>query len=552
MATTQYIGARYVPLFADPAEWNSTRTYEALTIVMNEGNSYTSKQYVPKGIDISNEDFWALTGNYNAQVEAYRQDVLRYATQVNAISAALNSEVERAKSAEESNSEAIATEVERAKSAENKLFSDKKLLHFGAIDLINYTTQCIPQGFCIKNETLICVITNSTDNNDCTVFDVNKKTGAIKKTTQVEWHHANSLAYDKKDNVIYVTPCYDYSDSKKRLNYILKVNADDYSTIAKIYFDFNPHSIAIDPVTDNCVITGERDTGIDFYKINKETWETSFMFSLNKEQLNFANNTNMSSQNVRLYNNKIWYLTSGNSNTLLQLNFATGVVENVITGLNTSYIYLLREAECFDFTAEGDIYLWSLSSYYARNNFGVLSMLNVYGNKCVSTYDEQQAGYSLNTYLNSNFNSSICKFGTKDAPFTSIVECLFALKTNNASTILIANDYIAPNITLTCTFPIKIALDNCKLTLKNNLICTYTHITRNSGTCTLEIENDLNIYGYVSLNQLTVVGKTLYIRELLISRIISGGTFNGNYSAAVIKTTSSDGEYTNFISPYSN
>lgn len=74
MAVTQYIGSRYVPLFADPVEWSSENTYEPLTIVINQGNSYTSKQAVPKGIDIANEDFWTLTGNYNAQVELYRRD----------------------------------------------------------------------------------------------------------------------------------------------------------------------------------------------------------------------------------------------------------------------------------------------------------------------------------------------------------------------------------------------------------------------------------------------------------------------------------------------
>lgn len=70
----QYIGARYVPLFADPADWDNTKTYEPLTIVLHEGNSYTSRQYVPTGIDITNTDFWALTGNYNAQIEAYRAE----------------------------------------------------------------------------------------------------------------------------------------------------------------------------------------------------------------------------------------------------------------------------------------------------------------------------------------------------------------------------------------------------------------------------------------------------------------------------------------------
>ena len=78
MTTRQYIGARYVPIFGrkdeESMEWDNSKTYEPLTIVLHEGNSYTSRQFVPVGIDIKNEDFWALTGNYNAQVEAYRKE----------------------------------------------------------------------------------------------------------------------------------------------------------------------------------------------------------------------------------------------------------------------------------------------------------------------------------------------------------------------------------------------------------------------------------------------------------------------------------------------
>lgn len=76
----KYVGARYVPLFADPAEWSSENTYEPLTIVLYEGNSYTSKQFVPVGIQIDNEEYWAQTGNYNAQVEQYRKVVIELST----------------------------------------------------------------------------------------------------------------------------------------------------------------------------------------------------------------------------------------------------------------------------------------------------------------------------------------------------------------------------------------------------------------------------------------------------------------------------------------
>lgn len=74
MAIREYIGARYVPLFADPVEWDNTRTYEPLTIVTHQGDSFTSKQSVPVGIDILNTIYWVPTGNYNAQIEAYRRE----------------------------------------------------------------------------------------------------------------------------------------------------------------------------------------------------------------------------------------------------------------------------------------------------------------------------------------------------------------------------------------------------------------------------------------------------------------------------------------------
>ena len=84
MSVSQYIGARYVPLFADPLTWDITKTYEPLTIVYYQGNSFTSRQAVPAGIDITNSNYWALTGNYNAQIEQYRTEVQTYDNRITA------------------------------------------------------------------------------------------------------------------------------------------------------------------------------------------------------------------------------------------------------------------------------------------------------------------------------------------------------------------------------------------------------------------------------------------------------------------------------------
>ena len=78
MAVREYIGARYVPVFADPLQWDDERVYEPLTMVQNEGDTYISRTAVPIGVDILNEDYWVFLTNWNAQVEQYRNEVLQY------------------------------------------------------------------------------------------------------------------------------------------------------------------------------------------------------------------------------------------------------------------------------------------------------------------------------------------------------------------------------------------------------------------------------------------------------------------------------------------
>ena len=121
MSVTQYIGARYVPLFADPAEWTSDKAYEPLTIVMHEGNSYTSKQAVPIGIDINNDEFWALTGNYNAQVEAYRREVREYDGRISANAAAIEEETLARETADSDLQESIEAETTAREEADAAL-----------------------------------------------------------------------------------------------------------------------------------------------------------------------------------------------------------------------------------------------------------------------------------------------------------------------------------------------------------------------------------------------------------------------------------------------
>ena len=85
----QYIGARYVPIFGrkyeSSIEWDNSSPYEPLTIVLYHGDSYTSRKYVPAGVDIMDTNYWAVTGRFNAQVEQYRQEVIGFADDIQAV-----------------------------------------------------------------------------------------------------------------------------------------------------------------------------------------------------------------------------------------------------------------------------------------------------------------------------------------------------------------------------------------------------------------------------------------------------------------------------------
>lgn len=136
MAVRQYVGARYVPKFADPVAWQSGTSYEALTIVTYNNASYTSKIPVPAtvGNPADNDSYWALTGNYNAQVENYRQTTL-------AVQENLNDEVNNREDADTALGERITQETETRETADNTL---KQNVNENSTSITNINNQLKP------------------------------------------------------------------------------------------------------------------------------------------------------------------------------------------------------------------------------------------------------------------------------------------------------------------------------------------------------------------------------------------------------------------------
>lgn len=166
--TSMYIGARYVPIFADPVYWSNNRAFEPLTIVVKDGDCYTSKCYVPEGAPLpvrpeNQNTYWVRTSDYNYQFEELRQAVVdlskqvekfaqdnkdftaqmqawnttmqewsgkiedwgqtmdQFNTRVETVENGLAEEIARAKAAEAANAAAITAEADRAKGAETQI-----------------------------------------------------------------------------------------------------------------------------------------------------------------------------------------------------------------------------------------------------------------------------------------------------------------------------------------------------------------------------------------------------------------------------------------------
>lgn len=70
----RYVGNRCIPM--PMGNWDKNKEYENLSVVLaSNGDSYTSKKNVPKGIELSNTEYWAISSRFNAQLEVQKQRI---------------------------------------------------------------------------------------------------------------------------------------------------------------------------------------------------------------------------------------------------------------------------------------------------------------------------------------------------------------------------------------------------------------------------------------------------------------------------------------------
>ena len=86
----QYIGARYVPIvYKNPddgsANWKANVAYEPLTILVDNGDSYTSRKAVPPSVGRPSEngEYWVKTGDFNASLLALQREMQEIDNDIN-------------------------------------------------------------------------------------------------------------------------------------------------------------------------------------------------------------------------------------------------------------------------------------------------------------------------------------------------------------------------------------------------------------------------------------------------------------------------------------
>lgn len=74
MIMPKYVGNRCIPM--PKGNWDKNKEYENLSVVLaSNGDSYTSKKNVPKGIELSNTEYWAISSRFNAQLETQKKRI---------------------------------------------------------------------------------------------------------------------------------------------------------------------------------------------------------------------------------------------------------------------------------------------------------------------------------------------------------------------------------------------------------------------------------------------------------------------------------------------
>lgn len=365
MAVTQYIGARYVPLF--DGIWDANKEYEPLTIVSYLGASYTSRQAVPVGVPIDNEAYWALTGNYNSQIEQYRQEVQQFDSRISGNADAIDAEESARASADAALDASIEAEVTAREAADSNLDSridalSKKTaigsyLHPQHVG--DFLSACKYGCVCKVGSDFVSFLSNDQNGNGeiwkCST--VNNTIGTP-RTDLVG--HANSCAYDSVRNRVWLVPMRDFNGSVQTVSRKLYWFNEQLTRRSEITTQFNPMGITFDSVTETLwAFDITNVTTYDLYKMGSKDDAFTLAATIKKPFLHPAGFG--ATQDIAAHGNMLILCDTLQNFAVIDLE--TFQTMSCGTIGNTGNQWMYGETEGIEFDEDGNLYQARISPF---------------------------------------------------------------------------------------------------------------------------------------------------------------------------------------------
>lgn len=563
MSVREYVGARYVPIVV--GEWDKTHTYEPLMVVTYQGASYTSRQYVPAGIEITNEIYWVLSANYNAQFEAYRKevrDILPYdeAPTEDSTKGVTSDGIKKAiDTAEQISAKAIADETTRATKAEQ---TNANAINMSNINMSNLEKAGFNQGgflplWCMGRTILsdnsiyangytsaqaglylngyyyVAVINSSTD--EATILRIAMDGGQIINQIPVQSAgHCNGCCVSGT-NIVWL-----YSFGK------LGSTGDAYKVTI-----LDTTTMLVTQQT----ITGLPESATQCFAIGYEN-DYYYILETNNRYIykldsNFAYVDTITLQlppNYSLQTNRnggtVWnntfYEVFNNENTLVGFSLNTGEITNTYNINQWQGSNNIAEIESVNFDTDGNIYLVSQligsstyhGIYYWISNVNKMGYPNQFGNIATS-YTSHQTYYVNCTTTEFNPN------GTPNHPFKYLQEAIIAASSpymNKEVFINVSNqassqtkyehlNFINCNVHVKANLNIfaSLHLENSNLYLENCILNDYAPIRTNYDYATIYLKNSSLSYENITLDLNTAPDNyaVMHIDPLSVATCIS-------------------------------
>lgn len=368
------------------------------------------------------------------------------------------------------------------------------------------------QGFCFSTPNKILVTTwTGADNNNSILQEINSTSGIAIRSTQLDYGWTNGITYDSVNNLIYIIPRGENSNTYLKTIKIL--DYEDLSLINTAVFEDYIQSIYFDDKDEELYLLSEyglRETnGFNIYKVDSRF---NILNTINLDISGELNDLNI--QNFAVHDNYI-YLISSDPKVMLVYNMDGTLFKIYNLNEYINDLYYSGEYQDIDFLND-DLYLSSsdnVTNSESINQFFKVSLTKDYINrKNINTNVHE--GRSTTLYVSSSSTSGNPD-GSINNKFKSINEAIRCKGTSNI--LVVGGTYNGIDIRSK----------------------SFVSISRNTDTTDPDYNNDdINVKG-VEVNY----SNNIYLEDLTITQDIfnNNGYINLYKSDVVLKDISITG-----------